>query len=58
MWLVRGRSGFCFVFVFFSPPMKLINGLLTASAVDYEKLYEAVDFEKHCQVIRQCDLAV
>lgn len=38
--------------------MKLINGLLAASALDDETLYEAVDFENHCQVIRQCDLAV
>lgn len=49
------RVLFCF---WYFPPMKLINGLLTASALDYEKLYEAVDFEEHCQVIRQCDLAV
>lgn len=51
----KARVLFCF---WYFPPMKLINGLLTASAVDYEKLYEAVDFEEHCQVIRQCDLAV
>lgn len=52
-----GEDWVFILFLFFSP-MKLINGLLTASTLDNETLYEADDFEKHCQVIRQCDLAV
>lgn len=41
-----------------SLPEGNINGLLAASAVGDEKLYEAVDVETCCQVIRQCNLVV